>query len=79
MENQKQPDIIENFILLLGAVVIYIVALFIIAYPVQWIWNSTVVKTFHVESLEYIEVVRLLIFVRLILPGKGFGDKNASK
>jgi hypothetical protein len=50
----------------------YMLILCLIAWPAQILWNTTLLSLFPaVESIGYLDMLRLLILIRLILPGTG--------
>ena len=58
----------DQFLGLLGLIVLWIMMIFMIALPCQYIWNLTLVNVAPVQEIEYIDMVRLLVLVRLFLP-----------
>lgn len=50
----------------------YMMLLCLIAWPAQILWNTTLPSLFpDAESIGYLDMLRLLILIRLILPGTG--------
>jgi len=69
--SEEKKDEMPSGPALIYAMFGYMVVLGIIAWPTQQIWNITMVDTFALPELSYMDSLRLLILVRLILPGTG--------
>lgn len=65
----------EAFLL---ALIGYMILLFIMAWPAELLWNSVVPDVFPgMDTIEYLDMVRLLILVRIILPsGTSFNKET---
>lgn len=71
-----------QFQYILGAIISYICAWFILAIPAHWIWNNTVADLFKVNQVGYLDMVRLIILVRILVPTSiklSSGDTNNEK
>jgi hypothetical protein len=68
----------ENLTNLLGALVLYVGMICLIAWPTMWMWNLTMPKMFGLTEILWIDALRLLLLIRLLLPGStNAGAKDA--
>ena len=70
MDKNNSNTFDNSFTVILGAAVLYITAIFILAWPAQLIWNTTVVEITRASSIKYLDMVRLMILIRILLPGQ---------
>lgn len=75
MKQNKEENELEfdQFTLALGGLLLYTFIIFFMAWPAQFLWNMTLVKLFPIDSIEYMDMVRLMLLVRLLFPIGGVG------
>lgn len=64
-----QMDPADSILYFLGGIVLYTCIIFLLAIPAQWLWNKSVVHMFTLSEIAYMDMVRFLILIRILLPG----------